>query len=131
VSAKGLRFGGVKIEPVGLEQVRGDDLCDFVLAQGGSEVLGGGEVLGASVALRQRLVGDAADDVLEEAVLTVLRRPRIRLQSQQLLSDEAGQERLQLRLCLPGQRGERGRRERLSEHCRVLDELPLLRAQAV
>jgi hypothetical protein len=52
--------------------VRSDDLYDFVLAPGLLQVGCRGEMPRFAIALRERLVGDAAKQVLQEPVLTVL-----------------------------------------------------------
>src|SRR5207248_253380 len=80
------------------------------------EVLGSREVLLASLPLRQRLVGNVAEQVLEERVLTLLGRARIRLQSQNFSPHHAGQERLHLLDFETAQRRQRLRGERLAEH---------------
>ena len=90
--------------------MRGDHLDDLVLVGGerGAQVRGRGEVPGPALALRERLVGDVADEVLEEAVLAVLGRARVGLHAEHLLADERCEQRLDLGL------GARERGERLS-----------------
>ena len=57
----------------GGQVVGGEHLRHLVLVrQGGPEVLGGGQVSGLALAFGEGLVGDVADEVLEEAVLAVL-----------------------------------------------------------
>ena len=57
---------------------------------------GGGEVPGTALPLRERLVGDVADEVLEEAVLAVLGRARVGLDAEHLLAHERREQRLDL-----------------------------------
>ena len=57
--------------------------------------------------LRERLVGDVPDEVLEEAVLAVLGRARIGLDAEHLLADEPGEDRLELLLGAAAERAER------------------------
>ena len=66
---------------------------DHLVLVGGecpAQVLRRREMLRPALALRQRLVGDVADEVLEEAVLAVLGRARIRLDAEHLLAHEPG-----------------------------------------
>ena len=95
------------------------------------EVRGGGEVAALAVAAGERLVGDAADEVLEEAVLAALGRARVGLDAEDLLPYEASQERVELGLGEAGERGERLLGEGLAEHGGVLQEAPLLGGEAV
>ena len=92
---------------------------------------GGGEVPRLPLALRERLVGDVADEVLEEAVLAVLGRARIGLDAEDLLADERGEQRLELGLAQPASAASACLRERLAEHGAVLEQPPLLRREAV
>jgi len=94
-AAEPFGVGCVGVEPVGVEQVGGDHLGHLVLAEGGREVLGGCEVLLAPVSLWQGLVGDVAEQVLEERVLALLGRARIGLQPQHFPPHHGGEERLQ------------------------------------
>ena len=73
----------------------GDDLGDLVLAETGGEVVGGSEVLVAPLPFGQRLVGDVAQQVLEEGVLALLGRARVGLQPQHFSPHHAGEELLQ------------------------------------
>ena len=68
----------------------GDDLDDLLLgdAEARLEVSGGGQVAALPVAARERLVGDAADEVLEEAVLAALGGARVGLDAEHLLANE-------------------------------------------
>ena len=59
-------------------------------------MLGGGEVAGAALLPRERLVGDVPDQVLEEAVLAVLGRTGVGLQGEHLLADERSEQRVEL-----------------------------------
>ena len=127
------RVVGLRRRLVGGDVVGGDDLDHLVLlpGEGGGQVLGRCEVAGAALALGERLVGDVADEILEEAVLAVLGRARVGLDAEHLLAHERGEERLELRLCQAGESGEPGRRERLAEHGSVLEQAPLLGREAV
>ena len=64
---------GLRRRLVGGDVVGGDDLDDLVLlaCEGRGQVFGRREVAGAALALGERLVGDVADEVLQEAVLSV------------------------------------------------------------
>ena len=111
-----------------VEVVRGDHLRDLVGV--GTRVLGqearDGEVACATVAPRDRLVGDPLDEGLEEPEMASLRRERVGVDRQQLLSNEAVRELLHLRLVEAGQRGETAAGEALAEHRCVLEQ-PALR----
>ena len=111
--------------------MRGDDLDDLLLDQRLLEERGGGEVPRLAVGLRERLVGDLAQQVLEEAVLAVLGRARVGLDAEDLLAGERGEDRLELGLGAAPQRRERLLRERLAEHGRVLDDAALGRREPV
>jgi hypothetical protein len=79
--------------------VRGDDLGDLVLVGEDIDKVGGsGEVARATLLLRERLVGHVADEVLEKAVLAVLRRRRVGLDTEDLLTRQRGEEWIELRL---------------------------------
>ena len=58
---------------VGLEQVGCDDLCNLVVGDRGREMRGSREMPALALVARERLVGDVTDEILEEAVLAVLR----------------------------------------------------------
>ena len=90
---------------IGGEAVRGEDLDDLVLfGKGGFEMLRRREVAGAALLPRERLVGDVANEVLEEPVMAVLGRARIRLDGEDLLADQRLEERLELVLGSSGDR---------------------------
>ena len=79
--------------------MRREHLGDLVLVRDASrEVVGRGQVAGLALAPRERLVGDVADEVLEESVLAVLGRARVGVDAEHLLADERGEQRLELRL---------------------------------
>ena len=95
-------------------------------------MLGGGQVLGAPLALRQRLVGDLPEQVLEEPVLAVLGRARVGLEPEHLLADEAAEQPLQLaRSSSRSSAASAPRSERLPEHGGVAEQPPLLGRQPV
>jgi hypothetical protein len=85
-----LGVGVVGCRLVGVEVVRRDDLRDLVFlgAPGRGEEAGRSQVLRLTVSPRERLVGDALDDVLKERVLTSLRRARIGLDGEDLLAEQ-------------------------------------------
>src|SRR5512133_1030984 len=91
-------------------------------------MLGGGEVTRAPLPSGECLVCDVADEVLQEAVLAVLRRARVGLQRDDLFAHERMEERVELRLF---EAGESGARERLSEDRSVLQKPALLVRQTV
>ena len=79
--------------------MRRDHLDHLVLVRKARcEVLGGGEVPRSPIAFRQRLVGDVAHEVLQEAVLAVLGRARVGLEAEHLLAHERAEQRLELLL---------------------------------
>ena len=114
------------------EVVRRDDLDDFVLVlrKCSTQVSGGGEVPGATLLLRERLVGDMPNEVLQEAVLAVLGRAGVGLHTEHLLACEGDEHRLEVDLGAR-ERGQRVSREGLAEHRRVLEQPPLFRGEAV
>ena len=71
------------------------------------------------------------EQVLQEAVLALLGRARIRLQPQHLPAHQRRQQRLEPGRVEAGQRDQRGRGERLAQHRSVADEPPLLGRQPV
>ena len=85
------------------QQMRGDDLRDVVV--GALERLleraDRGQVARLPVAAGKGLVGDLAQELLQEAVLPALRLTRVGLQREHLLPHEAGEQRLQLRFRRP------------------------------
>ena len=85
---------------IGIEIVRSYDLDDLVFfaAPGRRQESSSGEVLRFPVLLRDRVVRDTPDDVLEERVLPAFRRPRISLDRQHLFAQERFEQRLQLAL---------------------------------
>ena len=95
-----------------------------------AQVLGGCQMPGTALSLRERLVGDVADEVLEEAVLAVLGRARVGLHTEHLLAREGDEHRLEVGV---GARKRRQRvsREGLAEHGRVLEQSTLLRREPV
>ena len=68
------RILGVRLRLVGGEVVGGDDLDDLLLrlAEARFEQRGGRQVTTLSLTTGQRLVGDALDQILQEAVLPAL-----------------------------------------------------------
>ena len=90
--------------------MRRDHLDDLVLVGAEpAQVLGRGEVTRPPLVLRERLVGDVADEVLQEAVLAVLGRARVGLDAEHLLAHERGEQRLELLLSEPVSAASAGR----------------------
>ena len=101
------------------------------LGEGALQVLGGGQMAGLALALGQRLVGDVADEVLQEAVLAALRGAGVRLQGQDFLAYQDGEKRFEFGFGQPAQSSERTQRERLAEHRPVLQQPSLLSSKPV
>ena len=104
-----------------------DHLRDLVRVEAGirREEARGGQVPPAPVAPGDRLVGDPLHERLQEAELAALGGERIGLEGKQFLAHEAADELLHVLLAEAGERGKTPPRERLAEHRRVLQELPL------
>src|SRR6202011_1358505 len=110
----------------------GNDLCDLLLvAPRALQVRRGGQMSQLAIAPRERAVGHASHKVLYEHVLTALRRPWIRLDSQQILVDQVGERRLNGVAGLCRDRTQSRSGERLAQHCRILEKLSLGRAETV
>jgi hypothetical protein len=122
----------VRAGVVGGEQVRRDHLDHLVLVLGkrASQVRGSGQVPRASLPLGERLVGDVAHEILQEAVLAVLGGARVGLQTQHLLAHERGQHRVDL-LVGAGERRQRVAREGLAQHRRIPQQALLRCREAV
>ena len=88
-------------------------------------------MLGLALGLREHLVRDRLDDVLQEGVLAPFGRPRIGLHRDDLLAQERGEERFELLGVAAAERGQPELGERLAENGRVLDEAPLVGAEPV
>src|SRR6266545_7766165 len=84
-----------------------------------------------ALTLRDRLVGDVPDDVLEERVLTSLGRAGIGLDREHLLAEQGSQQGLEVGLGQAGERSDTLPREHLAEHRAVLDEAALLGREPV
>ena len=126
-------FLGVGLELERGEVVRGHDLDDLLLAARprGLEERSCGEMPGLAIALRERLVGDASNEVLEKAVLPAFGRARVGLEEEDLLAHEAPRSGSRSSFAAAGDRGERFDDERLAEDRGVLDELALRGLEAV
>ena len=107
------------------EIMRGDDLDHLLLGPALLELGGRCKVASLAVGLRERLVGDLAQEVLQEPVLPVLGRTRIGLDDEHLLARQRAEGGVELAVSETGQRRERLPRERLAEHRRVLDHAAL------
>ncbi len=118
---------------MGLEEVRRHHLDDLSLLRSPCQLKEGGnaEVHRFAVLLGERFVRDGSHQVLQERVLTPLRRTGIGLHGQDLLGHECRKDRLDLALRKAGHRRQRCRRARLAEHRGLLDQPPLGRGQAV
>ena len=86
---------------------------------------------GPALPPRQRLVGDPADQVLEEPVLAALGRARVGLDREQLLADQPAEERFQPFGAGAADRRQGGAGEGLAEHGGVLEQPALLRGEPV
>ena len=84
-----------------------------------------------AVALGQRVVGDLADERLDERVLAALGAAGVGLVREQLAPHERPQPRLEVGLLDPGHDREPGQREALAEDGGVHDEAPVGRVEAV
>ena len=90
-------------------------------------MFGGGEVAHPALTLRQRLIGDVTDEVLQEPVLTMLGRAWVGLERHHLLAHERREERIELRLSLTGESGKASACKCLAEHRSVLEQTPFVR----
>ena len=124
----GTRFGGVCVEVVRRDHLRDLIRVDPCLSL---EEAGGGEVAGLPVAAGERLVRDALDERLQEAVLAALRRARVGLEREQLLPHERGEDRLEVGLCASRDGRQPAPCERLAEDGSVLECAPFQRAEPV
>ena len=124
----GLGGEGVCLRPVrcvalGRQVVAGQGAGQLLAAEG-LEVARGSQVANLAIALGQRVVGDLADECLDEGVLAALGRAGVDLLDEQLAPDEGAQARLEGRLVDAGD-GRQGRRaEALAEHGGVGDDGP-------
>ena len=89
-----------------------------------------GQVPRATVAARERAVGDLLDQRLDEPILAALRRSRVGLDLEQLAADQGAQPRLQL-LGRAGDGCQRIGGEDLAKHRRVLQQRPIRRLQRI
>ncbi len=96
LGGEGVGLGPIRRVALGGQVVAGQGAGQLVGAEG-LEVACGGEVAHLAVALRQRVVGDLADERLDERVLAALGRARIDLLDQQLTPDEGPQARFERR----------------------------------
>ena len=85
----------------------------------------------APITQREGGVGDLADDGLDEGELAAFRRAWIDLAVEQVGPDQGAEPLLKGIGFEPADRGQRGRRERLPEHGRVLDEHAVLGRERV
>src|SRR5579859_6920285 len=80
---------------------------------------------------REGLIGDVADEVLQEAVLAVLGRARVGLKRDDFLANQGVEQRIEFCLRELGERGERGARERLPEYRSILEQPALRRRETI
>ena len=80
------------------KEVRCDDLDHlfFIVRERAEQVLGGCQMPGTPLSLRERLVGNVSNEVLKEAVLAVLGRARVGLHTEHLLPREGDEHRLEV-----------------------------------
>ncbi len=112
--------------------MRRDDFCDLVLVRERStQIFSGGEVACPALMSGERLVGDVTHEVLQEAVLAVLGRARIRLNREHLLAHERRKHGIERVGVKPREREQPFPRERLAEDRAVREQASLLRREAV
>ena len=115
---------------MGRQVVAGEGSRDLVRAEALEEARGG-EVAALAVGLGQGVVGDLADQGLDEGVLAVLRAARVGLEGEQLAANEPAQSRLELGLVDPGHGGEARRGEALADDRGIRHERPVVGGEAV
>jgi len=84
-----------------------------------------------AVSARERLVGNVADEVLQESVLPALGRAAVGIETEHLLADEALQYRFELLRGRAGDRFESSENEGLAEDGGIPHEAPLVVGQLV
>src|SRR4051795_7978247 len=82
----GIRFGPRRRRVERSEVMVGEDTGQLVVPQR-LEMPSRRHVLRPAVTLRERLIGDLTNDALDEAELSAFRRPRIRIEDEQLMTD--------------------------------------------
>ncbi len=95
--AERLAFGTFRGVRMGRQVVAGQGAREFVGPEG-LEESGRGEVADLSLGTSQRGIGDLADQGLDEGILAALGRPRVRLEFEDLASDEILESRSRARL---------------------------------
>ena len=131
----GLRRDGGSLLAAGLGAIR----LDVVLRQHAGqlvvaerlEVPGGGKVPRATVALRQRAVGDLLDEALDEPILAALRRAGVVVEGDELSPREAAEASLNLVRGEPGDGRQRIGAERQPDDRCVLEQAALGRVEPV
>ena len=133
VRSEGQRVFRVGIRPVGLEVMGRDHLDDLVVVTGPRilEQPRDREVLRLAVTPGERLVRDPLHQGLQEPELSPLGRTLVRLDREELASDESLERFADRVLVAAGQRGERVRREGLAEDRGVLQQRPVLGRETV
>src|SRR4051812_26817290 len=101
-----LGCGAIRLDVVHRENARQLTLVERV------EITRGGEMSHTPIAATQPCVSNLADETLREPILAALRRPRVGLERDQLLSDEPTQSRCNL-IC----RSPRNSRHRCRRKC--------------
>ena len=89
-----------------------------------------GEMADLAIPLREGVVGDLADERLDEGVLAALGAARVRLEGQELPADEGAQARLELRLGDARDGRQPGQGEALAEDRGIRDQRPIVRRRA-
>src|SRR5450759_590257 len=95
------------------------------------EEAGGSEMAGLSVAPCERVVGDLADERLDESVLAALGRAGVGLEREELAADEGAEARVELDPVDSRYRCEAGEGEGLAEDGGIAEEAPIGRLEAV
>ena len=123
-NAIGLRSVGAV--PVGREVVPREGSRELVGPEALEEA-GGGEMAGLAVAPRERVVGDLANERLDESVLAALRRAGVGLEGKELAPDEGAEARFELDPVDSRYRCEPGEGEGLAEDGGIAEEGSVVR----
>ena len=113
LAREGVRLGTFGRVRLGREIVACERSGELVAPQHLEEP-GGSEVADLAVRMGQRVVGDLADERLNEAVLAALGGARVGLEREELALDQGAQSWLELLVGNPRNRREPGKREALA-----------------